>query len=109
MKKKCLTCYDEGLIAFIESRSHRLSPVTSATYISDGRRFSKFFIEGAMRVKGQWMSTSARGESGCVGADEVDEFLNALVMGGMAPSSVNPYRTPIEGALHFAPDCLHGC
>ena len=107
MSSLCFSCYDSGLESFIESRRHRISQVTADTYLSDGRRFKNYFYEGSMKVKGSWVSTTARGRNGRISYEDVDVFLDALASGGMAMGSVSVYRTPIEGALRFAPRCEH--
>ena len=107
MKSICFDCYLAGLEAFVDSRRHRISEVTAKTYLGDGGRLARFFIEGAIKVKGNWPSTTARGIHGHVELTDMDEFLAALVEGGMAETSATVYRTPIEGAFHFAPPCSH--
>ncbi|MEI8148650.1 MAG: hypothetical protein WCG62_06180 [Actinomycetes bacterium] len=107
MPTVCFRCYEAGLKAFVNSRRYRISQVTADTYLGDGSRFARFFIEGAMKVKGNWVSTEARGVNGHVNLSDEGEFLSALVEGGMADSSATVYCTPIEGAFHFAPSCSH--
>jgi hypothetical protein len=103
----CFDCFDQGLKAFIQSREHRISEVTARTYQGDGNRFSRFFYEGSMKVKGNWVRTQARGASGYLSLNDIDEFVSALVEGKMPESSANVYRTAIDGAFHFAPLCNH--
>lgn len=103
----CASCYREGLRTFVNRRRHRISEVTAQTYWGDGRRFVNFFIEGGIKVKGSWQSTSPRGTDACLTISDMSEFLKALTAGGMAHSSATVYRTPIEGAFNYAPACDH--
>lgn len=107
MSEICMNCYDRGLVAFVQSRAHRISEVTVDTYLRDGRRFKNFFIEGYMRVKGSGIQTIGRGVSGLVRLHDLEEFLSALLEGGMRPTSAEVYRTPVEGAFAFAPQGEH--
>lgn len=107
MSEICMSCYDRGLVAFVQSRAHRISVVTVNTYLTDGRRFKNFFIEGYMRVKRSGIQTTGRGVSGLVRSHDLNEFLSGLLEGGMRSTSVDVYRTPVEGAFAFAPLCEH--
>jgi hypothetical protein len=107
MTSKCMSCYNEGLETYVQSRRSEISLATVNTYLSDGRRFSNFFIDGSMRVKGSTQTTTARGANGKISAEDASEFISSLIDGGMATTSATVYLTPIEGAFRHAPICHH--
>ena len=92
----CLNCYRRGLKRYGSLSASRVSRVTVTTYLSDGERFVNFFESGLMNVKGTRQRTTPRE---FVAIEDLVEFIEALVQGGMTLSSAVVYGTPVRGAF----------
>ena len=101
----CLSCYRRGLMLYGSHRSGQVSQVTLSTYLSDGERFASFFESGVMVVKRSTQCTTPRER---VSVQDLSEFIEALVRGGMPMSSAVVYGTPVRGAFAALDvDCTH--